>query len=62
MKTYFERPICEQELITNAYEFERQAIEDCSSAKNPYFEAIMQLPDGKEIWEGLNEALEMAFA
>lgn len=57
MKTYFERPIAEQEIIRKAYNFEIEAIENNSSERNPYFEEIQAMG----LWEAINEAIEMAY-
>ena len=56
--TYFSnRTTTEQEIIRKAYDFEIEAINKCSSERNPYFEAIVAMG----LWEALNEAVEMAF-
>ena len=57
MKTYFDRTPAEQEIIRKAYDFEIKAIEELSSERNPYTEAIKAMG----LWEALNEAVEMAY-
>lgn len=57
---YTERNKHEQEVIAKAYNFEIKAIEENDSSKNPWFDEIMNLKDGKEVWEGINVAVEMA--
>lgn len=57
---YTERNEHEQEVITKAYDFEIKAIEENDSSKNPWFDEIMGWTDGKEVWEGINVAVEMA--
>lgn len=61
MTTFFNRPVTEQELIRKAYDFEVKAIEEDSSEPNPFRKAVLALIDGSAVWEGINEALEMAF-
>ena len=58
MTTFFNRTTAEQEIIRKAYDFEIKAIENDSSERNPYTEAIKAMG----LWEALNEAVEMAFA
>jgi len=57
MKSYFDRTFSEQEIIRLAYEFEIEAIEQTSSARNPYTEAICSMG----LWEALNEAVELYY-
>lgn len=61
MTTWTQRTKAEQTLIRNAYNFEMEAIRVESSEINPYFDEIMSLSDGKELWEAVNVAVEMAF-
>ena len=57
---YTERNEHEQEVITKAYNFEIKAIEENDSSRNPWFDEIMSWTDGKEVWEEINVAVEMA--
>jgi len=57
---YTERNEHEQEVITKAYNFEIKAIEENDSSRNPWFDEIMEWTDGREVWEGINVAVEMA--
>ena len=57
MKSYFDRTPAEQEIIRLAYEFEIEAIEQTSSARNPYTEAIRSMG----LWEALNKAVELHY-
>ena len=57
MKLYHERTTTEQETITKAYEWEREAILTLSTEPNPYAQAIKKMG----LWEAFNEAIEMAF-
>lgn len=57
---YTERNKHEQEVITKAYNFEIKAIEENDSSRNPWFDEIMEWTDGREVWEGINVAVEMA--
>lgn len=60
--TDFIRLTKETENITRkAYKFELEAIKNGDSSKNPYFDALMALPDGKALWGAINFAVEMAF-
>lgn len=65
MTIFFNRPIAEQELIRKVYQFEADMIaeDDLSkmSAPNPYIAELKALPDGAELMEAIEEALEMAF-
>lgn len=61
MTTFFNRSIKKQQLIRKAYEFEIIAIHTDSAKKNPYFDTILSMQDGKAIWEEINIAVEMAF-
>ena len=58
MINYYDRTAEEQEIITKAYEFEIQAIEDCNPIGNPYKPTLIAMG----LWEALEEALEMAFS
>lgn len=60
--SFFNRTTAEQEIIRKAYEFEMEAIANCDSSRNPYADKIKAMPDGKDLWEGINQAVEMAFA
>ena len=57
---YTERSEHEQNVITKAYNFEIKGIEECDSSRNPWFDEIHTWVDGKEVWEGINVAVEMA--
>ena len=57
MTYYFERTPVEREIIRKAYRFEIEAIENDSTERNPYFEAMKAMG----LWEALNEAVEMAY-
>ena len=57
MKSYFDRTASEQEIIRLAYDFEIEAIEQTSSTRNPYIEAIKAMG----LLEALNEAVELHF-
>lgn len=57
MTTYFDRTSAEQELIRKAYDFEIEAIEKDSTARNPYRETLKAMG----LWEAIEEAVEMAF-
>ena len=59
--TYFERTKNEQNIITKAYEFEINAIEECDATRNPWFDEIMTWEDGKDVWSAINEAVEMFY-
>lgn len=61
MTTFFNRPIAEQELIRKVYQFEAESIRNDSSAPNPYIAELKALPDGSELLEAIEEALEMEF-
>lgn len=61
MTTFFNRPATEQELIRKAYDFEVKAIKEDSAEPNPFRKAVLALADGIALWEGINQALEMAF-
>jgi len=61
MTTYFNRTIEEQELIRKAYEFEVEAIRRNSAERNPFFNAVLSMDDGEEVWKNINFAVEMAF-
>lgn len=57
MKLYPDHTSAEQEIIRLAYEFEIEAIEQASSARNPYTDAIRSMG----LWEALNEAVELHY-
>ena len=57
---YTERTTQEQTTIKNAYDFEIKAIEENDSSRNPFFDEIMGWKDGKEVWEAINVAVELA--
>lgn len=65
MKSFYERTIAEQELIHKVYQFEADMIAeddlDKMSTPNPYMAELKALPDGAELMEAIEEALEMAF-
>ena len=58
---YFDRPQHEQDVITNAYDFEVKAIEECDATRNPWFDEIMAWEDGKAVWSAIDEALAMEY-
>lgn len=62
MTTFTNRTQSEQDIIRKAYEFELEAIANCDSSRNPWFDTIKAMPDGDALWEAINEAVEMAFA
>lgn len=57
---YAEKTTQEQATIKNAYDFEIKAIEENNSSRNPFFDEIMEWKDGKEVWEAVNVAVELA--
>ena len=57
---YIERTTREQNIIKKAYDFEIKAIEEGDSSRNPWFDEIHTWVDGKEIWEAINVAVELA--
>lgn len=61
MNTFFNRTIAEQNIICAAYDFEIKAIENGDASTNPLFETIKAMDGGNEIWEAINEAVEMAY-
>lgn len=61
MKSFYERTTYEQELIRKVYEFESEGIRNESWAPNPYMAELKALPDGAELLEAIEEALEMEF-
>lgn len=61
MKSFYERTTTEQELIRKVYEFEAEGIRNDSSEPNPYIAELKALPDGAELLEAIEEALEMEF-
>lgn len=60
MTTFTQRTIEQQDIIRKAYDFEIEAIENCDSSRNPWFDTIMAMPNGEELWEAINVAIEMA--
>ena len=62
MKRYHERTEAEQAIIRCAYNFEIWAIERECSDTNPFYDAILGMEDGEAVWEGINVAVEMAYA
>lgn len=54
---FIERPLHEQKVIANAYDFEIKAIEECDATRNPWFDEIMAWEDGKTIWSAIDEAV-----
>lgn len=62
MTTFTQRTTEQQDIIRKAYDFEIEAIENCDSSRNPWFDTIKAMPDGDTLWEAINEAVEMAFA
>ena len=62
MTTFTQRATDQQVIIRMAYEFEVEAIANCDSSRNPWFDTIKAMPDGDALWEAINEAVEMAFA
>ena len=60
MTTFTQRTTEQQNIIRKAYDFEIEGIANCDSSRNPWFDAIMAMPDGEELWEAINVAVEMA--
>ena len=60
MTTFTQRTTEQQNIIRKAYDFELEAIANCDSSRNPWFDTIMAMPDGEERWEAINVAIEMA--
>lgn len=60
MTTFTQRTIEQQDIIRKAYDFEIEAIANCDSSRNPWFDTIMAMPNGEELWEAINVAIEMA--
>ena len=60
-KKYWERTNYEQMLITGAYDYEVNAIEGLWTDRNPYKDEIKTWPDGDEVWEAIEVALEMKY-
>ena len=64
MKMFWERSEEEREIIRKAYEFEMEAIKSIPNGggteRNPYLEIMRNLPDGAELDEALDDAIEMA--
>ena len=60
MKTFFDRTPVEQAIIREAYNFEIRAIEEEDPSPNPFFEIIKIMEDGKEVWDAINFAIELA--
>lgn len=61
MKNWNERTNYEQMVMTGAYDFEVNAIEYGWSDRNPYRAEIRSWPDGAEVWEALEVALELKY-
>lgn len=68
MILFFNRSQEEQDIIRNAYTFERDAIlhdqeidGNISWEPNPYYKAVLAMEEGVEVWEGINVALELEF-
>lgn len=47
------------EMIIRATDFELKAIKDNSTARNPYYDTIKELPDGREVWETIEIMVEL---
>lgn len=47
------------EMIIKATDFELKAIKDNSTVRNPYYDTIKELPDGKEVWETIEIMTEL---
>lgn len=62
MTTFAQRTTTEQELIRKAYEFEILAINEDNADRNPYYDAIITMVNGRSVWEGINLAVELAFS
>jgi len=62
MKRYYERTEAEQAIIRCAYNFEIWAIETECSDTNPFYDAILEMEDGRAVWEGIDVAVELAYA
>ena len=58
---FIERPLQEQKVIANAYNFEIKAIEECDATRNPWFDEIMAWEDGKAVWSTIDEAVAMYY-
>lgn len=61
MITIMQRTENERDIIRKAYDFETKAIEECDTTTNPWYNTIMQMEEGEEVWEGINIAVEMAY-
>lgn len=61
MITFAERTENEKDIIRKAYRFEIEAIEELNFERNPYFNAIKAMEDGKDIWEAINIAIELKY-
>ena len=61
MITIMQRTENERDIIRKAYDFEIKAIEKCDATTNPWYNTIMQMEEGEEVWEGINIAVEMAY-
>lgn len=59
---YYSRPQHEQDVITKAYEFELQAIEDCDATRNPWFDEIKSWEDGDAVWQAIDVAVAAKFS
>lgn len=61
MKQFSNRKYSEQETIRNAYDFEIEAIENEDASRNPYHDEIMSWVDGVDVWNAIEEAVELAY-
>ena len=60
MTTFTQRTTEQKNIIRKAYDFEIEAIANCDSSRNPWFDTITAMPDGDILWEAINVAVEMA--
>jgi len=60
MKRFYERTDLEKSIIRCAYQFEIWAIENESSDTNPYYDRILAMEDGKEVWGSIDDAVSMS--
>lgn len=61
MIRFTERTEREQTLIRRAYEWEVDAINREDAGRNPYYDGIIALREGRELWEAIDEALWLAY-
>lgn len=59
MITYFDRTAAEKSIIDNAFDFEYNAIKNCSTESNPYFIQIAAMPDGGAVIAAINEFFDL---